>query len=437
MKICILSSGSAGMYCGSCMRDNALASALMRMKHEVTLIPLHTPTRTDVKDVSEKHVYLGGINVYLQHASKVFRHLPKPFRWMLDRPWVLNWAGQYGSKKQYSELGDLTLDLLRGSDGMAIEEIRRLADFIRDTLKPDVVSLPNLMFMGVARIFREELKIPVICELTGEDIFLDALSPADRKSARELILQQVPYVNQFVATSYSYAGKMAGYLNLPVEKIRIVYPGLPKEFLESVAVEKQTISAIASAIRPRTVGYMARICPEKGIDKLIDAMLNLRETQGFSDVQLQCAGYLGKRDVEFFEKLQRKVSLSSMRGSVHFLGEVDQEQKINLLLSSDVFCVPTVYEESKGIYVLEALACGVPVVQPAHGSFPELLQATQGGLTVRPGDAVGLAKSLAELLNDPDRSKAIGQNAATIVHEKFTDVQMAENMLKIYNEARG
>ena len=435
MKICILSSGSAGMYCGSCMRDNTLAAALMRMKHDVTLIPLYTPTKTDIPDVSVKSVFLGGINIYLQHASKLFRYTPRVFNWVLDRPWILNMAGQYGSKKQYSELGELTVDLLRGPKGMAIKEIRRLADFIRNSLKPDVVSLPNLMFMGVAKIFREELNIPVICELTGEDIFLDALDRADQIQARELIRQQVPYVNQFVSTSNFYAGKMAHYLDIPVDRIKVVHPGLPKEFLDAVAHQKQQTGSVEKKLR--TIGYMARICPEKGIDKLIEAVCHLKETAGFEDVQLQCAGYLGKRDADFFAELQKKLATSAMRTSMKFLGEVDQAQKIKLLLTSDVFSVPTVYQESKGIYLLEAMACQVPAVQPAHGSFPELLDATQGGVTVAPNDALSLAKALGELLNDPQRCKSMGHGAAAIVNEKFTDIRMAEKMLSIYEEARG
>src|SRR5689334_6812147 len=158
------------MYCGSCMRDNALAAALKRAGHEVTLVPLYTPLRTDAPSQSDSQVFFGGINIYLQHASRLFRRTPRFLDWVWDRRWLLNAATKYGTSKPYSELGGLTLDLIQGEQGHAVKEVRRLAGFLREEIRPDVVSLPNLMFIGVARVFREELGLPVVCELTGEDI---------------------------------------------------------------------------------------------------------------------------------------------------------------------------------------------------------------------------------------------------------------------------
>jgi len=117
VKICILAAGAGGMYCGSCMRDNALASALKRMGHEVTLIPLYTPLKTDAPSVSGGKVFFGGINIYLQHVSRLFRRTPRFMDWMLDRNWMLNLAARYGTEKPVSELGGLTLDLLAGEQG--------------------------------------------------------------------------------------------------------------------------------------------------------------------------------------------------------------------------------------------------------------------------------------------------------------------------------
>src|SRR5881394_1663230 len=85
VKICILAAGAGGMYCGSCMRDNALAAALKRLGHDVTLIPLYTPLKTDAPSVSGKRVFFGGVNIYLQHASKLFRRTPRFLDWVFDR----------------------------------------------------------------------------------------------------------------------------------------------------------------------------------------------------------------------------------------------------------------------------------------------------------------------------------------------------------------
>ncbi|NOT60097.1 MAG: glycosyltransferase family 1 protein, partial [Acidobacteria bacterium] len=64
MRILYFTAGAAGMYCGSCLRDNALATELMRQGHDVTLVPLYTPTLTDEPNVSQEKVLFGGISVY-------------------------------------------------------------------------------------------------------------------------------------------------------------------------------------------------------------------------------------------------------------------------------------------------------------------------------------------------------------------------------------
>src|SRR3954463_542303 len=192
------------MYCGSCMRDNALANALKRRGHHVTLIPLFTPLRTERPDVSIPTVFYGGGDISLQHASKLFRKTPRLFDWLLDRPWLLNLAGRYGSTTPPDELGGLTLSILRGEEGPAVKELRHLLQFMKTDVRPQVVSIPNLMFIGVAPVLKKELGAPVVCELSGEDIFLDALAPRDRADAQKLIRRAASHVDRFVATSAEY-----------------------------------------------------------------------------------------------------------------------------------------------------------------------------------------------------------------------------------------
>jgi glycosyltransferase involved in cell wall biosynthesis len=273
--------------------------------------------------------------------------------------------------------------------------------------------------------------VPVVVELTGEDIFLDALADPHRTQVRDAIRARVGDVKRFVATSHYYADRMAEYLAIPREKIDVVYPGLPKEYLDAVPVDRPSPNG-----HPPTVGYLARICPEKGIERLVDAMILLRQKPGMQNVQLRAAGYLGKKDEKFFHALRKRIDNSPLRGGMHYLGQVDQAGKIELLRSADVFSAPSVYPESKGIYVLESLAAGTPVVQPAHGSFPELLAKTEGGTLTPPGDAPALANALAEMLQDPDRRTRHGTRGREVVHAEFTDTHMAHDMLRIFQEAR-
>jgi glycosyltransferase involved in cell wall biosynthesis len=426
VNIGILAAGAGGMYCGSCMRDNDMAMALKRLGHAVTLVPLYTPLRTENQsDASE--VFYGGINVYLQHASSLFRHTPRAFDWLFDRPWLLGMAGSLGAQTPPEKLAEFTLDIVRGEEGTAHKELHRLIAFLKEHVRPQVISLPNLMFIGMARLFRQELGVPVVCEMTGEDIFLDAMHPADRQRMQTLIRQRIGDVSRFVATSDYYAGRMAEYLGVDLGQIDVVYTGVAKEYLEPLSN-----GDAASVGRPPTVGYLARICPEKGFDQVLAAMEKLVELPGMSGVRLVIAGYLGSRDAKWAKAILQKIADSPLRDSVTFLGEVDRRQKLEMLNSIDVFTVPTRYPEAKGVYVLEALARGVPVVQPNHGAFPELLQRTGGGLLTPPGDAAALAKTLAELLGDPPRGREMGRRGRAAIESQFTDEQMARGMLKVF-----
>ena len=214
------------MYCGSCMRDNALATVLRRQGHQVTLIPLFSPLRTDaVEEASVPEVFYGGVNVFLQHVTPIFRHTPRLLDAIFDRPWLLGAASRMGAQTSPEKLGSLTMDVLEGEDGNATKELSRLVEFLRDHVKPEVVSLPNLMFIGLARTFSRELRVPVVCELTGEDIFLDAMREDDRGQIQRLIRARAGNVARFVATSDYYAGRMAEYLDVPRNRLDVVQCG--------------------------------------------------------------------------------------------------------------------------------------------------------------------------------------------------------------------
>ena len=445
MNISILAAGAAGMYCGSCMRDNGLAATLIRMGHAVTLIPLYTPLRTEQpagtgagaaatpgSGASPAHdeVFFGGVNVYLQHASGVFRKTPRAFDWLLDRNWLLKLAGRYGADTPPEQLAGLTLTILQGEEGPAVKELRRLLAFLKETAKPQVVSLPNLMFVGVAPTVRRELGVPVVCELTGEDIFLDAMPEGEKARIRDVIRERVPAVSRFVATCGSYADRMSEYLGVAREKIDVVYPGIPSDYIREGPAAAG--AGAESGDRVPTVGYVARICPEKGLHKFLDAALLLQKMPGMADLRVKVAGYLGKQHQKWYAEQQARIARSDLRGRVDFRGEVDRDAKLDIIDACDVFSVPTVYKETKGVPVLEAMARGVPVVQPAHGSFPELLRLTSGGTLVPPDDPAALARGMHELLRDPRKRRRLGDAGRQAVRQGFTEGHMARNMLKIY-----
>jgi glycosyltransferase involved in cell wall biosynthesis len=425
VKVAILAAGAGGMYCGSCLRDNSLAAGLRQIGHDARLVCLYTPLRSESADASEGEIFYGGINIYLQHASAIFRKAPRWMDWLFDRRWLLRVAGDLGAQTPPAKLADLTADILRGEEGPVRKELHRLVEYLRDEVKPQVVNLPNLMFVGMAQTFARELKVPVVCELTGEDIFLDAMGAEDRQRIGEMIRQRAGHVARFVSTSGYYADRMAEYLGIDRGRIDVVATGLSEEYFVPVKGAK-------GSARSKVVGYMARICPEKGLDRLVEAMELVRGRAGMGDVKLLAAGYLGARNRKWFEALRHRIARGPMRDGFTFLGEVDRADKIAMLDSVDVFSVPAAYPEAKGIYVLEAMSRGIPVVQPRHGSFVEMIEQTGGGILVEPGNAEKLAGEIANLLENGAEREKLGAAGRAAVEGNFTQRQMAERMAKVY-----
>lgn len=424
MNVAYIAAGAAGMYCGSCLHDNTLAAALIRGGHEVSLIPTYTPIRTDEDDVSIGQVFYGAINVYLEQKTSLFRHTPWLLDRMLNHPKLLEWVGKKGSATDARSLGALTLSMLQGEDGRQRKELERLVSWLRDDLRPDVVQLTNSMFLGMARRIREELDVPVVCSVQGEDIFFDDLVEPYKTRVLDTLKQRARDVDRFVATSDFYVDVMAKLLAVNRERIDCVPLGL--------RLEGHGAADPAPPDEPFTIGYLARICPEKGLHLLIQAFRNLVERCPEVPTRLRIAGYLGERDRAYHRGLIEQVREWGLADRVEFVGEVDRAGKIEFLHSLHLLSVPTVYREPKGLFVLEALANGIPVVQPAHGSFPEMIEQLGGGVLFEPGDADALTAALERLLRDPAGRRELGRRGMEAVVRDRGDDAMARGTIEVY-----
>ncbi len=422
MRIASITAGASGMFCGSCMKDNTLAVALNRLGYPTFLIPTYTPITTDEASIAQEQVFMGGINVYLQEKVGLFRYTPRWIDQLFDWPRLLRWVGRFAAKTRYEDLGGLTISMLKGKQGHQRKEIIRLTNYLRKEIKPDVILLTNVLLSGVAAPLSEELGVPVIATLQGDDIFLDALKAADREQCIAIIQKNSESLKGLIATSGFYADKMARYLGIDRNRIEVVWPGLNLKGHGGTRPPRHPVGVI---------GYLARIAPEKGFHLACEGFRILRAQPNIPPYRFHFSGWLGEQNRDYYEAEMEKFRAAGLANDVQHIPCPTLASKVEFLKHIDVLTVPTVYEEPKGLSILEAWANGTPVIQPAHGSFPELIAATQGGFLVPPHQPQPLAELLAEKLSDRTELARVGLQGQLALQEKFTDSHMAQNTMDV------
>jgi len=434
MRIHALTSGAAQMYCGSCIRDNALAAELLAQGHQVILIPTYTPTLTDEPNVSERHVYFGGVSVYLEQRYSFFRRAPRFLDRLWDSPLLLKLLSRISIRTSPEELGELTVAMLRGENGPLRKEFEKLVEGLRELPRPDIVSLPHSLLISAAAPIRRALGVPVCCTLQGEDLFLDGLREPYRSQSLELIRSHAGAVDAFLPVSDYYAGFMRDYLRIPAEKIHTVPLGINLHGYPAASPEAKLETRNSKLEKPFTIGYFARVTPEKSLHLLAEAYCLLRKERGLPPSRLEAAGYLAPEFRGYLRDIEQQLAAAGLAGEFRYHGVLSREEKIRFLSGLDVLSVPSTYAEPKGIYLLEAMACGVPFVQPRHGAFPEIAAKTGAGVLFEPDNVAALAGALFTLSNDSARREELARNALGAVRQHFSVARMAADTIAVYEK---
>jgi glycosyltransferase involved in cell wall biosynthesis len=425
LRIAYLAAGAGGMLCGSCIHDNALVRALQQRGHNALLLPIYTPLRTDEKNVSYDRVFYGAVNIYLEQKLPLWNRAPASLRRLLDNPRLLARLTRSAAATDARQLGELALSMVRGEAGRQLAELQSLATWLAGEFQPDVVHLTNSMLLGMVHHLREVLpRALIVCGLQGEDIFLEDLEDPHRSEVLAEMRTRVREVDVLVAPNEYYAATMTELLDLPPSRIDVARLGIDLEGhggRDAEPGEEQLV-----------MGYLARMCPEKGFHLAAEAFKELSDRLGPGRVRFRAAGYLGGRDRTYFELQRRRIANWGLEPHFEWLGEVDRRQKIDLLHSLHVLVLPTVYREAKGLPALEAMANGVPTVLPDHGAFPEMLEMTGGGTLVPAGDVSALASAVEELGADADRRAQLGRSGLQGVRRHYTAQLMASDTLESY-----
>lgn len=428
MKAVFLTAGAAGMFCGSCMHDNSMARALRRLGVDCLLQPVYTPIRTDEESVAGEQLFFGGIHIYLLQQLPWLHRVPLSIRRMLDWKPLLQLATRRVASTDAEQLGALAVSMLRGAHGRQADEVARLVHWLGDEIKPNAILFTNLLIGGCIPQVRERLPdARLVVLLQGDDIFLDHLPAARRAEAIELCRSLIGTVDRFVVNSRFYADKMGKLLAIPDEKMLTV----PLSINAGPFLQPSHSAGIEHRKNDFRLGYMARIAPEKGLHHLVESFLRLASDPKHGDLSLHAAGWLGEGNRAYFDGLVQQIEAAGLSHRFVYHGSPNLEEKARLLKSFDVMSVPTDYHDPKGLFVLESLASGVPVIQPDHGAFPELIASAGGGLLVRPGDTAHLCETIERLKDDAKLRRQLGATGAQGVAEKHTIERAAETMRQI------
>ena len=427
MNIVLLTPGTGSYHCGVCMRDNALAKELNRLGHRAVMLPMYLPLTLDESAATpETPIFFGGVSTYLREKVPFLRKMPRWLDRLLSaRPLLRLLAGK-AARTGGPEVAGMTLSMLRGELGNQASEIEELIAWLRiafDGKKPDVVWLSTALQAGLARRIRAELGVPVIGFLQGEDSFIDGLGPAASETWK-LLSERMRDATAWVAPSRYFAELMARRLGWAADKLKVIPNGV------TLPPRDSQLSTLNSQL---TIGYLARFVPGKGIGMLVEAFILLRREM--PNVRLRCAGSMTDGDAKYVETLKARLRAAGCADAVEWLPNVSLAEKLAFLASVTVFSVPATYSEAFGMYVIEALAAGTPVVLPASSAFPEIVNATGGGVLFETDAFVeNLAAALQALLREPARARALGEAGRAAVARDFSMTRLAERLVELSAE---
>jgi len=419
--------GSGGsFYCGNCLRDSKYVVAMRDSNHQVVKLPMYLPLFADEHDLTrEIPVFYGAISIYLKQLYPIFRKAPAWFDRMLNSKPMLKLASKFAGSTRAKGLEEMTVSMLLGEEGQQKDELDRMVDWIVENCDPDVIHLSNALLLGLAHKLHEKMGVPVVCSLQDEDVWVDVMKPGARDMVWKLMSSKAEHVSKFIAVSDFYAGVMQEKMAIPDEKLSSVHIGVdPKDYTFKSATEKK-----------RSIGYVSRMCHENGLDILIDAFIDLKKQAGFDDVTMVLTGGSTGDDKQYLSDIRKKLKQNNLLDLVEWHEDFEEEGLQAYFEKVSLISVPVRNGEAFGIYLLEAMASGIPVVQPALGAFPEIVNLTKGGKIYQPNSPEMLSATLQELLNNPEEMKKLSQKGREGVEKHFDIRKQASDMIKVYQES--
>ncbi|NVO09654.1 MAG: glycosyltransferase family 4 protein [Bacteroidales bacterium] len=424
MKVVNIVPGFGGtFYCGNCLRDSAYVKSLKAEGHEAITLPLYLPlTSKDYTPENDIPVFYGAVNIYLGQNFRLFRRMPKWLHNFFNSPFILRYAAKKSGSTRATGLEEMTISMLKGADGFQKDELDELIYFLKHHEKPDVVHLSNALLLGLARKIKDELQIPVVCSLQDEDVWVDAMDEPYRSRIWKLMGEKALDTDALIAVSDFFAKQMKQKMSIPDEMLHVVHIG----------VDPSKYSIKTPNLDVPTIGYLSRLNKENGFEILVDAFIRLKENPKFSNAKLKITGGKTGDDDKFISRQVDKLKRKGFQNDIEFIEDFRTEALGIFFEGLTLLSVPVLEGEAFGLYQIESLASGIPLVQPKFGAFPEIIEASGGGVIYHPNTPEVLAQKLAEVLSNPDQIKLMSINGRKSVEDEFNTKILIKKMIEVY-----
>jgi glycosyltransferase involved in cell wall biosynthesis len=360
----------------------------------------------------------GAVRLFLIDKFPLFKRIPEKLLRTLDHRKILDMAAAFAGSTRAGGHEEMTISMLKGTDGPFADEFDKAAESIKG-LNPDLVFLSNAFLLGIASAIKAKLPIPIVCMLQDEHVWVDASAPEYRDRIWKATADRCRYADMLLAHSKWFREKIAGALDISTDKISVAPLG--------VDPGRYTVSAAATPVR---IGYISRLCDEMGMETLADAYCQLIKNMGGGNeppVLEFCGGYTND-DMPVIKRCRQKIARANGQMRIHKF--FCAEARSALLSKLSLLSVPVRTSIAFGGFITEAMAAGVPVVQPDDGGFSEIINETDAGLLYSPNTPEALAAALEKTIRDCDSRKSMAEAGRRAVAEKYNAVEMARVALK-------
>jgi len=426
MNIVYLITGSGvSFYCGNCYRDMIYLRAIRKVPGiTASAIPLYLPPdESTVETGLDKKVFFGAISMYLREKVPFLRNMPVFLDKVLDSAPMLKMASRRAGSTRTEGLEDMTLNMIKGENAFPEKELQRLVSYLTRDGKPDIIHLSNALIIGLARRIKKKLDVKIVCSLLNEDDWIDEMAEPYQSKAWKLISKEAINVDAFLTPSNYYKEFFISKTGISGDNFNVIPLGIDPVALANI--EKRD--------NWPAIGYFCRISSQNGFDKLVDAFIELKLGNNLPGLTLHVSGGYTGDDKPFIAEQIRKIKTNRLKSFVRIYPEFQGNSKQEFFSNIDIMSVPVRKHDGYGLYILEANAAGVPVVQPATGAFPEIIERTKGGITYSPDNVTELSTNLLKLFRDNDLRLRLGKIGKEKVLTELSLDKMSEGLSEVYN----